>query len=199
MERPQTVGDLRRLLANFPEALQTINPNLKDSVPLPPMKTGESAPTGAEEAQTLTAEDLVALFRKQTSNPFLAQRRAARDKAQQDQPATAPVDLIVLPGPRPGLLPSPLPTPPSSVDWRQRFGWPWITSIQDQSCRDCWCFASAALLEAMVRIEHCDWFKGSEASIRWGCNADCSSGGTPDAAIPWMISNGLVDEKCEGH
>ena len=42
MDKPRTVGDLRRLLANFPAQYQGIDPKLKDSDPIPPMKTGES-------------------------------------------------------------------------------------------------------------------------------------------------------------
>jgi hypothetical protein len=48
----------------------------------------------------------------------------------------------------------------------------------------------------MVRIEHCVWYKGPEAAMRWGCRAKCVDSSSPDASIHWVINNGLSDEKC---
>ena len=42
----------------------------------------------------------------------------------------------------------------SSVDWRSRFGWPWLTNIKDQGgCGSCYIFSGVGVLEAMLRIE----------------------------------------------
>jgi hypothetical protein len=52
------------------------------------------------------------------------------------------------------------------VDWRNRFGWNWITSVRSQgSAPNCWAFAMTALYEAMVRIEHCVWSRRSEGDL----------------------------------
>ncbi|KAH8749800.1 hypothetical protein BGZ57DRAFT_934907 [Hyaloscypha finlandica] len=56
---------------------------------------------------------------------------------------------------------------PVSVNWQNRFGIHWLATIQDQNpCNNCWAFATAALLETQVRIEHGYWSKRSEGDIR---------------------------------
>jgi hypothetical protein len=53
-----------------------------------------------------------------------------------------------------------------SVDWRSRFGRNWITSVRNQAnAPNCWAFAATALVEAMVRIEHCLWSSRSEGDM----------------------------------
>lgn len=94
------------------------------------------------------------------------------------------------------------------MDWRERFGWPWITSVQAQLCEDCWVFSATALIEAMVRIEHCAWFKGSEFELRWAylqppptprvfSRTPCADGGGPEGAIQYAVHYGVCDEACE--
>jgi hypothetical protein len=57
----------------------------------------------------------------------------------------------------------------SFVDWRDRYFLSWLTSVQDQNpCGSCWAYATAALIEAQVRIEHGYWAKRSEGDIRDG-------------------------------
>ena len=42
------------------------------------------------------------------------------------------------------------------VDWRNRFGRNWITTVRNQGGTvNCWAFATTGLYEAMIRIEHC--------------------------------------------
>lgn len=53
-----------------------------------------------------------------------------------------------------------------NVDWRNRWGWNWVTSARDQGGSvNCWAFAMTALYEAMVRIEHCVWCRRSEGDL----------------------------------
>ena len=42
----------------------------------------------------------------------------------------------------------------TAVDWRNRFGANWISSVRSQGgSQNCWAFATTAMFEAMVRIE----------------------------------------------
>ena len=67
----------------------------------------------------------------------------------------------------------------SAVDWRNRFGWNWISSVRNQgTCNNCWAFGITALYEAMVRIEHCVWCRRSEADIRNGVGKQYGTGKT---------------------
>ena len=44
---------------------------------------------------------------------------------------------------------------PAALDWRNRFGGNWITTVRDQNpCNACWAFAGTALVESMLKIEH---------------------------------------------
>jgi len=68
----------------------------------------------------------------------------------------------------------------SSVDWRNRFGWPWLTQIKDQGgCGSCYIFSGVGVLEAMLRIEHFVWSLRSEGdvgdaiSLYFGAHAKC--------------------------
>jgi hypothetical protein len=183
----KTVGDLRRELSSVKLTWQ-INPNLKDTDPIPTFRPG-GIPVAPKPEQILTEDQALAIVSRPTVNPFLAQRRIELGYlAPTGAPKPAPPMV-------PGRPPSGAPLP-SVVDWRNRFGWKWITSIQNQTCSDCWAFATAALIESMVRIEHCAWAKLSESEIREGCNAKCSDGGSPDNAIPYVAANGVSDRGC---
>lgn len=88
-------------------------------------------------------------------------------------------------------------TSPSTIDWRNRFGWPWITSIRDQNgCEACWAFAAVALVEAMVRIEHCVWPNVSEGDVHKGMGRHCCDCGNPGAALDWIKDHGAADPGC---
>jgi hypothetical protein len=67
----------------------------------------------------------------------------------------------------------------ADVDWRNRFGENWITSVRSQgSAPNCWAFAMTALYESMVRIEHKVWCRRSEGDL-----------GRATGKQPWDLGN----------
>ncbi|KAL1835951.1 hypothetical protein VTJ49DRAFT_5843 [Mycothermus thermophilus] len=90
------------------------------------------------------------------------------------------------------------PPPPLSVDWRNRSGINYITTPQDQGvCNSCWAFATTALIEAMVRIEHGVWSKRSEADVHAGVGAVCADVGNAEEALGWVAGTAWDVEKGE--
>ena len=89
-----------------------------------------------------------------------------------------------------------------SVDWRNRWGWPWLTNIKDQGgCGSCYVFSAVGVVEAMLRIEHCAWCLRSEGdvgdaiSLYFGAHAKCQ-GGSPNEVLDWIQANGVADPGC---
>lgn len=83
------------------------------------------------------------------------------------------------------------------VDWRNRFGWNWITAIRDQDpCEHCWIYAATALIEAMVRIEHCVWCARSEGDYIEANKVTCGQCGDPVSVLNWVAANGQCDLDC---
>jgi hypothetical protein len=83
------------------------------------------------------------------------------------------------------------------VDWRTRWGWPWISTVRNQGpCSNCWGFAMTALYEAMVRIEHCVWCRRSEADVVCGAGKDCRQIGNFGEARSFVNRYGLADPDC---
>jgi C1A family cysteine protease len=88
---------------------------------------------------------------------------------------------------------------PSSVDWRNRWGLNWLTTIQSQGdCGSCWSFATAALTETMVRIQYGMWSKRSEGDLRDSWGISCDTGNWPQLAAAWASGggNGISDSVC---
>ena len=84
-----------------------------------------------------------------------------------------------------------------SVDWRNRFGRPWITSVRDQGgSSNCWAFATTALVEAMVRIEHLLWSSRSEGDVVHGVGKQSWDLGNLGEAITFVEKHGLADPDC---
>lgn len=53
-----------------------------------------------------------------------------------------------------------------NVDWRNRWGRRFVTSVRSQgSAPNCWAFAMTALYESMIRIEHSLWTRRSEGDL----------------------------------
>jgi Papain family cysteine protease len=84
-----------------------------------------------------------------------------------------------------------------SVDWRNRFGRNWITSVRNQGgTSNCWAFATTALYEAMVRIEHCLWSSRSEGDMVKGVGKQAWDLGNIGEGITFVEKNGLADPDC---
>lgn len=141
--------------------------------------------------------DFKKLFAIQPNNPFILERRLAHDIVPESL-VKKELRLGSTPELQPGEGEVPLGGPaPVIVDWRNRFTWPWITSIRNQNgCEACWVFGSVALVEAMVRIEHCVWPWISEGDVHKGMGAKCCDCGNPGAALDWMKNNGAADPGC---
>jgi Papain family cysteine protease len=85
----------------------------------------------------------------------------------------------------------------SSVDWRNRFGWNWISSVRNQGgCESCWAFGMTGLYEAMVRIEQCMWCRRSEGDIRNGVGKQCWDLGNLGEAATFVQNYGIADPDC---
>jgi hypothetical protein len=83
------------------------------------------------------------------------------------------------------------------VDWRNRFGWPWISSIRNQGgTNNCWAFAMTALYEAMVRIEHAVWCRRSEGETVRTTGKDYRSLGNLGEATIAAQRYGVADPDC---
>ena len=85
-----------------------------------------------------------------------------------------------------------------SVDWRNRFGRNYVTTATDQGRTNfCWGFATTALVEAMVRIEHNVWCVRSEGDLMKGLDWFAFQGGWHDPhALDFLVNNGLADHDC---
>jgi hypothetical protein len=85
----------------------------------------------------------------------------------------------------------------TDVDWRNRFGANWITSVRDQlGSENCWAFASTALYEAMTRIEHCLWNRRSEGDLVHGVGKQSWDLGNIGECTAFVERYGLADPDC---
>jgi C1A family cysteine protease len=132
---------------------------------------------------------------EETHNPFLYERRKtlgyitgeAAKKTYAENPMLTPEIMKELEAP--GAA--------SSVDWRLRWGWRWITMPKNQNpCLNCWAFSAACVVESMIRIEHCVWGVRSEGDIRDGMGYKCGQGGWPQDALTWVKTHGVADPGC---
>jgi hypothetical protein len=83
------------------------------------------------------------------------------------------------------------------VDWRNRFGRNWITTVRNQGGTvNCWAFATTALYEAMIRIEHCLWTRRSEGDVARGAGKEGWDFGNSGEAIRTVEAYGLPDPDC---
>ena len=85
----------------------------------------------------------------------------------------------------------------ASVDWRNRWGWNWITTARSQAgAPNCWAFAATALYEAMVRIEHCVWCRRSEGDAARGAGKQAWDLGNVGEVSIFVERYGLADPDC---
>lgn len=191
-----TIKDLKTALITN-KATWSVHDRLLDHMELPKFHTG-----GLKEALILSADvkqiDFKTLFAVQPNNPFILKRRIAHGIVPETLVAKelrigSAQELT----PGEGAAPSDGRGLSSSVDWRNRWGWPWVTTIRDQNgCEACWCFAAVALVEAMVRIEHCVWPWISEGDVHKGMGSKCCDCGNPGAALDWMKNHAAADPGC---
>ncbi|MEI6757980.1 MAG: peptidase C1A [Chlorobium sp.] len=142
--------------------------------------------------------DFKTLLAVPTNNPFILERRLAHAIPQTmvSKPALYIGSIQGLTAGEGGGVRSGS-TLPSSVDWRNRWGWPWITTVRNQGGSEaCWVFGAVALVEAMVRIEHCVWPWISEGDVHKGLLATCCQCGNPENALNWIKDNGAADPGC---
>jgi C1A family cysteine protease len=132
---------------------------------------------------------------EETHNPFLYERRkalgfitgAAAKKTYSENRMLTPEIMADLSA----------PAAATSIDWRLRWGWRWITMPRNQNpCGNCWAFSAACVVESMVRIEHCVWAPRSEGDIREGMGLHCSDGSWPNTALAWIKTHGVADPDC---
>ena len=146
----RTIGELRARLNEMGDDRWSVADHLADDALIPEHGLGADL-SDFPRATDAPPLDLERLITEPVGGPGVRTRRLQI------------ADVLKLPVFQPTFLPS--------VDWRGRWGGTWLATIQDQGgCDNCWAFASAALVESMVRIEHGAWSKRSEGDIRdgWG-------------------------------
>ncbi|HEY2667443.1 MAG TPA: C1 family peptidase [Actinomycetota bacterium] len=215
---PRTIADLQAEIQSA-NLGWSVHPRLKPTDPIP------THPLGGDRGNLPPADavphvDLAAIFRAMPiNNPLLVQRRIELGLME------APDELRGFRGSLPDVAvttaanslgrtlelktsiagragtPAPPPAsgggPAASVDWRNRWGWPWITSVRDQDpCESCWAFAATALVEATTRIQHAYWTHRSEGDVHDGMGAKCANTGSAQAALDWIKQHGICDPDC---
>lgn len=190
----RTFGDLRGILAR--EELSWRPPdNVADEDELAQPALGAD-PTGLVPAEAAPSFDFSTLG--PGGNPFLTVERYARELITAEQleqvlPSATARRLGV------GELPDAEAEPgaggtASAVDWRNRFGRNWITSVRDQNpCNACWAFAGVALVESMVCIEHALWTRLSEGDPHEGVGKTCPDLGNMGEVSNFFAANGFCD------
>jgi hypothetical protein len=177
----RTVADLRKSIASMPEADRwVLAPNINDKDLLKARKTGGDL-TQVPLASTIKALDFHTILALDVDVKTILGTKKLTFPGPLEVSGFKPVavpDVAPAPAAPPAPTTGAAPTraadpaaPPPSIDWRTRYGGGWLQPIQDQDGDpSCWAFASAALVETMVRISHNVWSKRSEGDVRdgWG-------------------------------
>lgn len=207
-----TYGQVRELIAKEDLGWQPPS-ETPDYVRLPlyPVGGSEEGLIAAEGQPRLRFDDLGL-----GTNPHVAVRRAERglvpvEELRRAYPDTAlrrlgldRIDIPDLRRPLPdGVGADPTGTgqeepgdagTPAALDWRNRWGRNWITTVRDQNpCNACWAFAGTALVEAMLMIEHSTWARLSEGDVHRGVGKVCADLGNLGEVSTYFRDNGLCD------
>ena len=200
-----TAGQLRTILtAN--KATWTIDERLKDSDLIPSHPTGADL-TKVPKVSEVQRVDIGALLSLDTANSFLRQIRVNNGFLKSTTLHPEMLQRMAAPASNPGIqafgsgssgaAAAPAFGVSAAIDWRTRFGWPWLTEIKDQKqCESCWVFSAVGVVEAMTRIEHSIWALRSEGDVHDGLGASCAQTGGPATAFDWMKKNGVADPGC---
>jgi hypothetical protein len=180
-----TYGELRAALRN--EGLTwTVNPNFSDDKPIVRPSLGGDLSKFPRADNVARVDVAAAVAKYPPVNTMLREHLVARQILHDQPPAAKSPDRVLVPEVR-----------PAGVDWRNRFGWPWITGIRDQDpCEHCWIYAATALVEAMIRIEHCVWSTRSEGDYIEANAVPCGQCGNPADVLNWIENNGQADLGC---
>ena len=212
-----TIGDVRKALTAA-NASWKIDAQMRDQDALPHHALGGDL-AQAVKAANVPRVQIREFLSGPTNNPFLRDRRIQRGFMNADAlhtlipnapsspviknlgPISANGHVLHVEAPVAGA-PSVSGGPsgggaPASVDWRNRFGWTWLTQIKDQGpCESCWAFSAVGVVEAMTRIEHFVWSLRSEGDVHDGMGTACGDGGWPTHALDFMDSKGVADPGC---
>jgi C1A family cysteine protease len=201
-----TAAELRAAVLQA-KAGWTVDHRFKDGDAVPIYKTGGD-PAKFSKAADVPRIDIASYLAIPTSNLFLLQLRASRGLLKTALPQelqsrvapealTAPKISSLAVAPAGTAAPAMGGGTSASVDWRSRFGWPWLTNIKDQGgCESCWVFSAVGAVEAMTRIEHAIWSLRSEGDVHDGMGAQCATTGDPANALNWMKQHGVADPGC---
>lgn len=198
---PGTYGWLRQLLVN--QGIE-VRAEMPDDARIPEHPLGGST-EGLPTAASIGLLELRAALAP-TSNVDLAARRVSLGLASTvetslvSEPGFVPQRSAGSEGAVPGTDAGQPPTGgirPAALDWRNRFGSNWITTVRDQNpCSSCWAFTGTALVEAMVRIEHTYWARLSEGDLHDGVGLRCADGNNLSSVSGFLSTNGLADPGC---
>jgi Papain family cysteine protease len=196
-----TVGELRRDVAA--QGLKwTVNPKLSDDTPITRPHSGGLLDKSLQ-VQRLPRVDVDGLVAATPPTNALLRahlvQRGLLPAAEGGTPLASPGSTGV--AGTAGAVTSGGSGSPSSrptvADWRNRFGWSWFTKIRDQDpCEHCWIYASTALVEAMVRIEHCVWCVRSEGEYIQPKKVTCGQCGWPGPVLDFWAAHGVADLDC---
>ncbi|HHS83846.1 MAG TPA: hypothetical protein ENK38_02840, partial [Gammaproteobacteria bacterium] len=203
MKTFKNIGELRKVLRKG-KATWQVAPHYSDQAAIPKYGLGAS-PEGLIRADKKAPRiNFSQLLKQPVNNPYLMKRWLDLGLVKSGKNRKIIESLVAHPPEAPASFTAPLEAPlplaggaATRVDWRRRWGWPWITSIRDQNgCNACWAFAGTALMEAMTRIEHAVWTTRSEGDVHKGVGKVCASLGNLGEVFNFISNNGQCDPDC---
>lgn len=187
-----TYGEIRRAVRDA-DARWQVHPAAADDERVPEHPLGIANPERLARAENAAPVDLSrVLAGLPTANAFVAARRAALGLPS----GPIPTDPVVAERARPatGTVTAGLS---AVVDWRNRWGWPWVTTVRDQGpCGSCVSFGTTAVIESRARIEHAAWTHRSEGDAHDGLGLHCADGSWPNTYLDWIQQHGIADPAC---